>query len=130
VIDEFERQVYSLESVEGYTSEDFDAIMEAVCEKYGGASYIKNSIVDINMYWRLTATNSPVYYISYAVSNTESLNIFAIAEQDEAAARELYRILIEETEEVDGFLSAVDKAGLASPFEEELFEGVLEMMLK
>lgn len=130
VIDEFERQVYSLESVEGYTSEDFDAIMEAVCEKYGGASYIKNAIVDINMYWRLTATNSPVYYISYAVSNTESLNIFAIAEQDEAAARELYRILIEETEEVDGFLSAVDKAGLASPFEEELFEGVLEMMLK
>lgn len=130
IIDEFEREVYALDSVEGYTSKDYDAIMAKVCEKYGGVDYLKKNVVDINEYWRLTATNSPVYYISYAVSITEALNIFTIAEQDEAKAREVYRVLIEEVEENDGFLEAIAKADLASPFEEKTFEDVLATLLK
>ena len=130
IIDEFEREVYALDSVEGYTSKDYDAIMAKICEKYGGVDYLKKNVVDINEYWRLTATNSPVYYISYAVSITEALNIFTIAEQDEAKAREVYRILIEEVEENDGFLEAIGKADLASPFEEKTFEDVLATLLK
>lgn len=130
LIDEFEREVYALESVEGYTSEDFDAIMEKVCSKYIDLEYLNKNIVDINDYWRLTATNSPVYYISYAVSITEALCVLTAVENDRAEGRELYRMLIEEVEENDGFLEAINKVGLANPFEEQTFVDVLETLMK
>jgi oligoendopeptidase F len=130
LIDEFEREVYALESVEGYTSEDFDAIMDGVCSKYVSLDYLNQNIVDINQYWRLTATNSPVYYISYAVSMTEALCIFSAAEEDREAGRELYRMLIEEVDENDGFLEAIDKIGLASPFDEKTLQDILAALLK
>ena len=130
IIDDFEREVYSLDSVEGYTSEDFDAIMASVCEKYGGTDFVNNNIVDINYYWRMVATNNPVYYISYAVSMTEALNIFALAENDSAAGREAYRIIVEDINEDDGFLTAMGKAGLSSPFEETTFKSIVAIMLK
>lgn len=130
IVDEFEREVYSLDSVEGYTSEDFDAIMESVCERYGGIDFVNENITDINYYWRMVATNNPVYYISYAVSMTEALNIFSIAEKDEAAGREAYRIIVEDVNEDDGFLSAMEKAGLSSPFDEATFKAISVMMIK
>ena len=82
MVDEFERRVYALESVEGFTSEDFDAIMEEICEEYGGIEYVNENIADINEYWRSVATNSPVYYITYAVTMCEALNIYAELEKD------------------------------------------------
>lgn len=121
IIDEFEQAVYSLESTEGYTSEDFDAIMTEICESYGGADYLGENVVDIYSYWRLVATNNPVYYISYAVSMMASLSLYATARTDEAGAREIYRILIEETEENETFVAAVERSGLASPFSKETF---------
>ena len=129
IIDEFEQRVYALESTEGYTSADFDAIMEDICQKYGGVAYLNENIVDINNYWRSVATNNPVYYISYAVSIVSSLSIFAAAEEDEAAAREIYRILIEETEENETFMSAVERSGLASPFDAETFAMLMPVIL-
>lgn len=129
IIDEFERAVYDLESVEGYTSEDFDAIMAEVCMKYGGVEMLSQNVVDINQYWRQVATNSPVYYISYAVSMVASLSLYATAEEDEAAAREIYRILIEETEENETFMSAVERSGLDNPFLYETFTKIMPVML-
>ncbi len=125
IIDDFEREVYALESVEGYTSADFDAIMDKVCEKFGGAEYVANNLGDMYGYWRQVATNNPVYYISYAVSMTEALNIYAEAKQDRAAGREIYRVLVEDVTDEDGFLGAVTKAGLSSPFAEETFVNIL-----
>lgn len=129
IIDEFERAVYDLESVEGYTSEDFDAIMAEVCMKYGGVEMLSQNVVDMNQYWRQVATNSPVYYISYAVSMVASLSLYATAEEDEAAAREIYRILIEETEENETFMSAVERSGLDNPFLYETFTKIMPVML-
>ena len=129
IIDEFEQRVYSLESTEGMTSADFDAIMEEICYKYGGLKYLSDNIVDINRYWRQVATNSPVYYISYAVSMVASMSIYATAVEDEAAAREMYRILIEETEEGESFVSAIERAGLDSPFKKETFDKLVPVML-
>ena len=129
IIDEFEQRVYALESTEGYISADFDAIMADICQKYGGVDYLNENIVDINNYWRSVATNNPVYYISYAVSIVSSLSLFATAEEDEAAAREIYRILIEETEEDESFMSAVERSGLASPFDAETFAKLMPVIL-
>lgn len=130
IVDEFEREVYSLESVEGYTSEDFDAIMDKVCEKYGGKDFIENNITDIDYYWRMVATNNPVYYISYAVSMTASLNILAVADEDTEAGREVYRKLIEEVDGDTTFLAAMELAGLSSPFERETHEKIIDIMTK
>ena len=122
VIDEFEQRVYSLESVDGYTLSDFNAIMKDVCEPYGGTKFFNNNITDINDYWLSVCPNSPVYYISYATSSISALSIYAIARSDEAAGRETYRKLIEEIEEDDGFKAALVKIGLTNPFQQETYE--------
>ncbi|MBE6584700.1 MAG: hypothetical protein E7649_06990 [Ruminococcaceae bacterium] len=128
MIDEFEQKVYSLDSVEGYGSAEFDAIMAEVCEQYGGVDYVNENITDMNYYWRAVATNSPVYYISYATSMIESLNIYAIAVNDEAAGREMYRKLVEDVTEDDGFKSAMVKIGLTDPFSEQTFIGISALL--
>ena len=130
IIDEFEREVYSLESVEGYTSKDFDAIMAKVCEKYGGQAFIEENITDMDYYWRLVATNNPLYYISYAVSMTEALNILTAVEQNTDTGREIYRKLIEDVEDDTTFLEAMEMVGLSSPFEKETYEQIIATMLK
>jgi oligoendopeptidase F len=129
IIDEFERAVYDLESVEGFKSADFDAIMDKVCAEYGNFTTLEQNIMDINEYWRLTATNSPVYYISYATSLTEALNVFAEAELDYDNAKEIYRIIIEEVSEDEKFRDAAAMAGLTDPFDKKTFESIIAMIL-
>ncbi len=130
IIDEFEREVYALESVEGYGTKEFDAIMTKVCEKFGGAAFVSGNLGDMYGYWRQVATNNPVYYISYAVSMTAALNIYSETVADRATGREIYRVLVEEVKEEDGFLKAVTGAGLTSPFTEETFTSILDSILK
>ncbi len=125
IIDEFEREVYALDSVEGFKSADFDAIMEKVCVKYGGIDNINANLTDVNYYWRMVATNNPVYYISYAVSNTAALNIYSVTCDDRNAGRELYRVIVEEVTNTDTFLSALNAAGIASPFTDEAIDNII-----
>lgn len=129
IIDEFEEIVYSLESVEGYTAEDFDAIIAEICEQYGGIDAI-NSVVDINDYWRSIVISSPVYYISYAVSLTEALNIYALARESITEAHRVYKYIVEDAIPEDAFLITLEKAGLTSPFEEETMKNLVEIMTK
>ena len=124
IVDEFEYIVYNLESVEGYTSEDFDAIMTTVCEKYGGVNWVKQNMTDPMNYWRAVCIENPVYYISYSVSAIAAIEIGALVETDKEAAYEAYRILVEDTKVEDGFLNALQKAGLASPFDDSTFVDV------
>ncbi len=125
IIDEFEQEVYALDSVEGYTSADFDAIMTEVCEKYGGADWISSKLADPYEYWRGVAISNPVYYISYAISAVAATEIFYIAEEvGQAEAYTVYTTLVEGVTYEDGFLGALEKAGLGSPFKEETYEKI------
>ena len=130
IIDEFEQRVYSLESVEGFTSEDFDAILTEVCEQYGGIGKINNTVTDIKNYWRQIVLEAPVYYISYAVSLTEALNIYAIAREDIVEAHRVYKYIVEDAIPEDGFLITLEKAGLTSPFDEATIIKIAETMIK
>ena len=123
IIDEFEQEVYALESVEGYTSENFDAIMEKVCEKYGGIDFINENVTNMYEYWRLVVIESPVYYVSYATSQMAALNIYAVAKNDYEGAKDIYREIIEVSEEEmdESFLAMLDRVGLSNPFDEEAF---------
>ena len=126
-IDDFEQAVYSIENIDEYTYEDFNAIMASVNAKYGGAP---NKVTNMNEYWLSVCPNSPVYYISYATSSIAALSIYSMAQEDEALARETYRKLIEEIEEEDGFKTVMDKIGLNSPFVEETFKKIEENLIK
>lgn len=132
MVDEFEQKVYSLddETIANMTSEDFDAIMTEVCEPYGGAEWVTKNITDPFNYWRNVAVSNPVYYISYAVSAAAAVEIFAIAEEDTQAAYAAYRTLVEGVTEEDGFLNALKKAGIYTPFEEEAFKKIAATLNK
>lgn len=130
IIDEFEQRVYSAENVENFTAEDFDAIMKEVCEQYGGFDFIKNNFGDMNEYWRMVAPTSAVYYVSYSMSAMAALSLLVTAEEDEAAAREMYRIIVEDVEEDAAFMEAIAMAGLLSPFEEEVFKKVVQIAIE
>ena len=132
IVDEFEQRVYALDSetIANMTSEDFDAIMTSVCEPYGGADWVTNNVSDPYTYWRKVAVSNPVYYISYAVSAVAALEIFAIAEEDYDAALTCYTALVEGVTEEDGFLNALKKAGLTTPYEEETFIKVSAVLKK
>lgn len=126
IIDAFEQRVYSLDSVEGMTSADFDQIMTEVCEPFGNAS----SITDFTVYWRLVAVSNPVYYISYAVSAVAALEICALAEEDYASALTAYNALVEGIVPEDGFLGALEKAALTSPFEEQTYINITNNLVE
>lgn len=121
MIDEFEQQVYSHENAGDLTLRQYNQIMENVAESYGGMDYITENIMDIQIYWKYVVLESPVYYISYAVSGVAAVNLFAIAEEDETKAREIYCKLLEEPLEDGGFLENISHAGLTGPFTEDVY---------
>jgi hypothetical protein len=104
--------------------------MTEVCEPYGGASWVKTVCSDPYSYWRLVCISNPVYYISYAVSATAAVNILAIAEEDYDAALVAYQTLVEGVTYEDGFLGALAKAGLTTPFDEETFQNIEDVFKK
>ena len=136
IIDSFEQKVYSLESVEGYGAEEFDAIMDEVLAEFGkDNAWFADNLADMHDYWKNVAIDNPVYYISYAVSAVAAVEIFAIAESEEEGmgydqAMAQYRVLVEGVTEEDGFLGALVKAGLTTPFEEETFKKIAQTLRK
>ena len=131
IIDEFEQRIYALddETISAMTSDEIDAIMTSVCEPYGGAYWVGN-LSDPYAYWRLVCISNPVYYISYAVSASASINIYALAQEDYDAAILAYTALVEGVSAEDGFLKVLTNAGFTTPFEEETFVNIAGILSK
>ena len=130
IVDEFEYRIYTMDSLEGFTSADFDAIIAEICEMYGGYPRVSGSYVDVKEYWRQIVLEAPVYYISYAVSLTEALNIYALADESIIEAHRVYSYIVEEAIPEDKFIITLQKAGLTSPFDEETMIKIAEVMIK
>lgn len=126
MIDEFEQQVYSSDRAGDLTLEEYEAIMEDIAESYGGIDYITENIMDVQLYWKYVVLESPVYYISYAVSGVAAMNLFTISEEDYEKAFEIYVKLIEQPQEDAGFLENIRYAGLTGPFEETVYQQLSE----
>lgn len=122
LIDSFEQQVYSHENAGNLTLEEYDGIMAQIAQDYGGIEYIQENLFDIQTYWKRIVIESPVYYISYAVSAVAAIDLFLTAQEDEAQARQQYCVLMEEPVEDGGFLANIRKAGIAGPFEETVYQ--------
>lgn len=131
MVDEYEQRIYEMESVEGLTTEAITQLIIDVQDEYfgafGGAEYVEETVTDMQYYIRKVTGLNPAYYISYATSAVTSLNLFALAREDEAAARELYRKLVEEATEIEGYEAALQAVGAASPFEESSFHTIVNL---
>lgn len=126
LIDAFEQQIYSHPDAGDMTLEEYDAVMEQVAKNYGGLDFINEYIMDIQTYWKMVVLESPVYYISYGVSGIAAISLYTLAVQDEAAATEAYRKLMEEPVEDGGFLENIQNAGIAGPFDETVYQQLLQ----
>lgn len=130
MIDEFEQRVYSSEHAGNMTVAEYDAIMEDIAVTYGGIDYICENMMDVQLYWKYVVLESPVYYISYAVSGVAAVNLFTIAEENPEKAHSIYITLIEDPLEEEGFLGNIQHAGLAGPFEETVYQQLYERYAK
>ncbi len=126
MIDEFEQQVYTHPKAGNMTLSEYEAIMEEIGEDYGGIEYITDYIMDIQLYWKYVVLESPVYYISYAVSGVAAIDLFTVAENDLEEAFAIYVRLVEEPREEEGFQGNIRHAGLTGPFEETVYRRLYE----
>ena len=126
-VDAFEKAVYSQENIETMTKEDFEALMAQAAQPYGGIDFFGEYITDLQSYWKMVVVESPVYYVSYAVSSMAAMNLFPIARENSADAMEIYCGLVELEDYDDGFLTIIEEAGLPGPFEENVYEYIYEM---
>ena len=127
IVDEFEERVYKADGVEHFTTADFERIMEEVCQNYGGYEFLCENLTDVQSYWQLVALEHPVYYVSYAVSLIPSIDLYFMASEDWDSAMEVYIGLTRELEPDAAFLEALEQAGLASPFEEKVYQSIASM---
>ncbi len=130
LMDHFEEVIYSTPLGEGYTVEQFDEVGREVVRSYGVAdddAYIHTLMQSL---WRIVGINSPVYYISYGTSAMAAINLYSQSLEDYEDALEAYRILLEECEEDAGFQGMLEKAGIASVFEEEAYIKLQEIIRK
>lgn len=126
MVDDFEERIYTTD-VSGYTREDFDAVAEEVCQAYGGVDFVNNFLTDFQSYWRLVVMESPVYYVSYAMSDVAALNLYTIASQDREKAYEIYGHLLKDLDLELGFQENLKKVGLSGPFDSTVYEAIASM---
>ncbi|MBR2019238.1 MAG: hypothetical protein IKA05_02440 [Clostridia bacterium] len=127
IVDEFEEAVYT-GNVDMSRPDD---AMDRIAEGYGGKVFLREYLLDdINLYWKYVVVESPVYYLSYAISGMASLSLYTVAAQDYARGQSVYCSLVEEADLSGSFEEILADAGLASPFDAELYQALQSLMIK
>ena len=122
IVDEFEEEIYKGDV------KDPNAWMRAVCADYGGVDFLETYVVgDIQMYWKHVVIQSPVYYLSYAVSGVAALSLYTAAEVDYEEGQEIYCRLVEDAELSHSYPEILAEAGLASPFESTVYDSLANL---
>lgn len=124
VIDDFEEYVYTNYETIVENETPLDDVMEMICEDYGGAEMLAEQVADMNRYWKLVVLDSPVYYISYALSATAALSIYEIAVEDQDAARAIFRELSEDLDVTRSFREILASAELPDPYAQNTFVAI------
>ena len=136
--DEFERALYMGKTdgipdpddkfSDGITPDEYDYLYERILNTYG-FEYGDN-------YWRGTVTTSPCYYVSYAVSMTVCLGIFAEAKNEGydagvSAYLELFDCPVDdgfEDKEVSDVEYYCERSGIGSPFERSTYRQIVRAL--
>lgn len=127
MVDDFEQRIYENPNSVNFTDKDFDAVADAVCADYGGKEFIKNYVVDFNYYWRMVTMDSPVYYISYAMSGLAAVSLYTVAMEDPELAYETLAHLIMDAEPELGFQENLEMVNLKGPFHEEVYQKIADL---
>jgi len=128
MFDEFEEYVYGLPDVNGYTTADYDRIMYDIVLRYAVDDPYDIIPEGMLWLWKNIGIESPVYYLSYAVSATAALNLYSQSVGDYEGAVEAYRKLQEEVTYETGFKGALENAGITSVFEEQAYINLLGVL--
>lgn len=104
--DEFQRKVYENPDI---TLDEMNSLYKDITSEYG--EYIFGTG---GYEWSLIPHNfeSPLYYLSYAVSAVSSLEIWDIAQEDYHAGVEAWENVLKTTNENLGYLKTLEKCGL------------------
>lgn len=106
----FEQQMYSLSGSE-LTAENIQALYASICNAYGidGPNWDSRSYVVITHYY-----TSPLYVISYVVSNDAALQLYQLEAAQEGAGLACFEENLVTMQPY--FLAFLEEAGLESPF--------------
>jgi len=116
---DFELQLYNLEPEE-VTVENIEGIFTAVSGDYA-MEYESDIYVMINHFFV-----SPMYVMSYVVSNDVALQIYQMELEEEGTGLECYLENLDNT--TGGFLEFLESAGLGSPFDPGRIEEVYDTL--
>lgn len=128
IMDDFEESIYNLSIGDGYTTEEFDEIMDQTVRDYGIADEDEYTFACMEWLWRNVAISSPVYYLSYGTSAMAALSLYSQSVEDYEAALESYRVIQREIDMESSFIGTMEKAGILNVFEEEVYLRLLEIM--
>lgn len=124
--DKFQKEAFRMEDP---TPEKLNSLYETIAKEYNYSLGNNTGWIDYDIYWTLYphSFQSPFYYISYGTSLIPALQILEISLTDYEEAIEKYNI-IAYVDEGTTFYSALEKAGLSSPFEEQTFIDIVELV--
>ena len=107
IFDEFQQKVYADPPA---TVDELNALYSSLCGEYGESVQSQSAAY----YWMYVNHNfeSPLYYISYAVSSLASLQIWALAQEDRNAAVSLYLDLVSRGAYAEGYCALLRDVGL------------------
>ena len=125
IIDLFEKFVYEDDNLE---KDELDTYYRNAVSYFGDYNEIMNLIygdyTQMVDYWKLVCLENPCYYISYAMSDIPTLEIYSSAISDLDGTIAKYNKLYDLPELLSGsdFLQVLDYAGFYTPFEEKTYE--------
>ncbi len=144
MVDCFEQAVY-LNSYDGYnyeeimddggiTADEYDLLYRSIAVDLGICEEARNDEdAHIGDYWRYGMTiSSPCYYISYAVSGINALQIYTMTSTDANAAKESYLKLFTYTDEDPEMTDSqiLEYAGMLSYKDEQVYKNIYDFLKK
>lgn len=115
-VDECEERIYS--AADADTPEEHAAIISEVMALYGEDIC---EMLKLERYFRYVASDNPVYYLSYAVSEIQSIENYLDSVEDFGAAQKAYAEFIE-----DSIDPAKTAEGLRAAFSEDTYKDLVE----
>lgn len=122
--DEFQRRLYADPDM---SLEEINELFAQVSAEYG---IYEPTGVDYSWMYVSHTFETPLYYISYAVSALASLQLWDIAQTDFSAALESYLAILAQGAYEEGYITVLENAGLRLFTEEGAVEDICRPVLK
>ena len=124
IYDEFQRQIYARPDM---TIDEINALFADICAQYG---QYEPYGVDYGWVYVSHTFESPLYYISYAVSSLAAIQIWDLARQDFAAGVTAWKAVLDADAYRDGYMTVLPACGLRLFTEEGAVEDICAPLIQ